>query len=367
MPNRFSPNHFCKNETHKRKTRRRVLAGLSALTATAACGQMSLPAVGGTRKSGPERSAILLPLSGGSADLGQSLQSAATLGGGPGIGIDIMDSGSTVETTVAAAQRAVATGARIIVGPVFSKQAAAVGRAVSVPVVTLSNNEALAGNGTYVFGVTARQSAQAILSLAAQRNLRSVTTVVPPSDFGTQSVAAARTVGTALGLDMRPAVIQTTGAGLVDTLRKVGSLPDAVYLPVADDSLEPFADAFRGTGVQLLGSTQWSALDLSGRSAFRDAWFAAPDPLRFAAFDDAFRQATGQPGGIISGLAFDGVELLRILGQTDQLSTRGLTRKAGFTGVLGPYRFQRNGLCERGLGVLKVGAGEFSLIGSTSV
>lgn len=78
-------------------------------------------------------------------------------------------------------------------------------------------------------------------------------------------------------------------------------------------------------------------------------------------------QATGRPGGIISGLAFDGVELLRILGQARALSARGLTRDEGFTGVLGPYRFQRSGLCERGLGVLRVGAGEFSLIGSTSV
>lgn len=367
MPDQLSPMSAMRNAPDPRPTRRRVVTGLAALSLTTACGQVSFPTAGGSGSGGTGRSAVLLPLSGASADLGQTLQSAATLGGGPGVGIEIVDSGSTAETAVAAARRAVDAGAKVIVGPVFSAQADAVGRAVRVPVVTLSNNESLAGNGTYVFGVTAGQSAQAILSIAAQRNLRRVTTVVPPGDFGAQSVAAARTVGTALGLDMRPAVVQPGAAGLVDAIRAGGALPDAVYLPVADATLEPFADALRGTGVQLLGSTQWSALDLSGRPAFRDAWFAAPDPLRFAAFDDAFRQATGQPGGIISGLAFDGVELLRILGQAGQLSARGLTREAGFTGVLGPYRFLRSGLCERGLGVLKVGAGEFSLIGSTSV
>lgn len=309
----------------------------------------------------------MLPLSGASAELGQTLQGAATLGGGPGIGIEIVDSGSTPETAVAAAKRAVDGGAEMIVGPVFGAQASAVGTAVRVPVVTLSNDEGLAGGGTYVFGVTAAQSAQAILSIAAQRNLRTIVTVVPPGAFGAQSAQAAATVGTTLGLTMRPAVVQASVGGLVDALRADGALPDAVYLPVADGTLEPFADALRGQGVQLLGSTQWSALDLSGRPAFRDAWFAAPDPLRFAAFDDAFMQATGRPGGIISGLAFDGVELLRILGQARALSARGLTRDEGFTGVLGPYRFQRSGLCERGLGVLRVGAGEFSLIGSTSV
>ncbi len=255
----------------------------------------------------------------------------------------------------------------MIVGPVFSAQADAVGKAVRVPVVTLSNNEALAGSGTFVFGVTPAQSAQAILSIAAQRNLRDVAIVVPPGTFGAQSAAAAQRVGRDLGLNMRAPVVRQSSEGLLAALRANGRLPDAVYLPAADSTLAPFAEAMRGQGMQLLGSTQWSALDLSGRRAFRDAWFAAPDPLRFAAFDDAFSTASGKAGGIISGLAFDGVELLRILGQSGQLSPRGLTRKEGFTGVVGPYRFQRNGLCERGLGVLKVGAGDFSLIGSTSV
>ncbi len=255
----------------------------------------------------------------------------------------------------------------MLVGPVFSAQATAVGNAVRVPVVTLSNNEALAGGGTYIFGVTAAQSAQAVLSIAGQRNLRDLAIVVPPGTFGVQSAAAAVAVGRTLGFSIRPVITQSGAEGLIPALAAGGELPEAVYLPVADGSLAPFAEALRGKGVQLLGSTQWSALDLSGSLAFRDAWFAAPDPLRFAAFDEAFTAATGEPGGIISGLAFDGVELLRILGQTGQISAKGLTRDEGFTGVIGPYRFLRSGLCERGLGVLRIGAGEFSLIGSTSV
>lgn len=310
---------------------------------------------------------IMLPLSGTSAKLGQTLSTAATLGGGPGIGIEIIDSGSTPETAVAAAKRAVEGGAKMIVGPVFSAQATAVGNAVRVPVVTLSNNEALAGGGTFVFGVTPAQSAQAILSIAAQRNLRDVAVAVPAGAFGAQSAAAAEKVGRGLGLSMRSAIVGGSAEGLLTALTKGGKLPDAIYMPVVDAALAPSAEALRGKGVQLLGSTQWSSLDLSGRREFRDAWFAAPDPLRFAAFDDAFSDAAGNKGGIISGLAFDAVELLRILGQLKLLSAKGLTRKEGFTGVIGPYRFQKSGLCERGLGVLKVGAGDFSLIGSTSI
>ncbi|MCD2363083.1 ABC transporter substrate-binding protein [Sulfitobacter mediterraneus] len=295
------------------------------------------------------------------------MRTAATLGGGPGVGIEIVDAGSSPETAVAAAKAAVDAGAEMLVGPVFSAQTEAVAQAVRVPIVTLSNNTALVGRRTFVFGVTPRQSAQAILSIAAQRGLSDVATVVPPGPFGGQSAAAAERVGAALGLRMRPTLVRANANGLLAALQTDGTLPRAVYLPVADGTLAGFAEALQGQGMQLLGSTQWSALDLSGRAAFRDAWFAAPDPLRFAAFDEAFRAAAGSAGGIITGLAFDGVELLRILGQANQLTARGLTRKAGFTGVIGPYRFLSSGLCERGLGVLRVGAGEFSLIGSTSV
>ena len=352
-------------------TRRRVLAGASAaslITLTSGCGALSLPGSGtAARTDGPRRSAVLLPLSGSSEELGQRLRIAATLGGGPGIGIEILDSGSTAETAAAAAQAAEAAGAQVIVGPVFSAQTEAVAQAVRVPVVSLSNNAALAGRQTFVFGVTPAQSAQAILSIAAQRGLADVATVVPPGAFGEQSAAASEQVGRAIGLNMRPTLVRSTSEGLIAALQADGPLPKAVYLPVADETLSGFADALAGQGIQLLGSTQWSALDLSGRRAFQEAWFAAPDPLRFAAFDEAYAEVSGSSGGIITGLAFDGVELLRILGQTGQLSVAGLTRKDGFTGVVGPYRFLRSGLCERGLGVLKVGAGEFSLIGSTSV
>jgi ABC-type branched-subunit amino acid transport system substrate-binding protein len=352
------------------ETRRQVLRGLSALSLASlagACGSLPLGEGLSGGNDGPGRSAVLLPLSGGSAALGAELRAAATLGGGPGIGIEILDAGSTPESAAAAARRAEESGAELLLGPVFSAQTGAVAEAVRLPLVTLSNNAALAGRRTFVFGVTPEQSARAILSLAAQRGLARVATVVPPGEFGAQSAAAAEVVGQRLGLTMRPALVRSSGEGLRAALEAAGGLPDAVYLPALGETLEPFAEALRGSGVQLLGSAQWSALDLSGRPAFRDAWFAAPDPLRFAAFDAAYTEATGRPAGIIAGLVFDGVEMLRVLGQAGQLSRRGLTREAGFTGTVGPYRFLGSGLCERGLGVLKVGAGEFSLIGSTSV
>lgn len=351
-------------------TRRRFLhAGVASMaTMTPGCGALDLAGSSG-RDAGPGNGALLLPLSGDSAALGQALHAAVKLGGGPGIGISVIDSGSTAESAAAAARQALDTGAKIVVGPVFGDQVGIVRGIIpsNVPVLTMSNNGELAGKGVFVFGVTPTQSVRAVFSLAAQRNLGRIAVVTPPGALGTQSIAAAETESRKLGIALHPPLVRESAAGLLDALKADGGLPDSVYLPAADASLRPFAEALSGSGVQLMGSAQWSALEFGGVRALQDAWFAAPDPLRFAAFDRAFRDATGSAAGIIAGLAYDGAELLRTLARTGQQSRRGVTRKEGFAGVVGPYRFLSSGECERGLSVLSIDGSNVNLIASSSI
>ena len=123
----------------------RLLGGLAAgaaVTLVPGCGAVDTLRSSGGGTPGPGQAALLLPLSGASSDLGALLDQAVRLGGGPGIGIDIFDAGSTPDSAVTAARTAVDSGAQMLVGPVFGAQAQAVSRAVGsrVPVVTLSND-----------------------------------------------------------------------------------------------------------------------------------------------------------------------------------------------------------------------------------
>lgn len=352
-------------------TRRRFLMAGALASASGLAGCSTLETLGdavgaGGGTEGPGQATILLPLTGERASLGKQMDAAVRLGGGPGIGIEIRDSGSSPDTAVLAAKAAEAAGANIIVGPVFSAQARAVSEAVKIPVVTLSNDSALAGSDTFVFGVTPEQSVRAVFGLAAQRNIRSIAIVAPPGEIGSRTVAAAGPIAQSLGIALRPPVI-TDAPGEIAGQVQAGGVLDGVYLPAAGASLAPFAEALSALDVQVLGSTQWSARGLEQVAALRGAWFAAPDPLRFAAFTQAYEEQTGQPAGIIAGLAYDGAELLRVLGQAGQQNKRGLLREDGFSGVLGPYRIGKNGLLERGLAVLEVGSGDINLIGATSL
>ena len=324
------------------------------------------------KSDGPGRAALLAPTTGRAPELGQIMRNAATLGGnvlGDTGEMAFYDTGDTPETAATAARLAVAAGAKMIVGPLFGSQVAAVAAAVgsSVPVLTLSNDSSVAGKGVFVLGVTPEQSALAVLSFAARRGLDTVGIIVAPGAFGTRSIEAATRVAKITRQTLVPPVIDTNPASAIATLTAAngGTLPKAVYLPGAGPELEGLATALRGK-TQVLGSAQWSARDPARLPGLRDAWYAAPDPLAFEPFAVAYQETHGSSPGILAGVAFDGVETARLLGRIQEQTGSGLTREKGFSGVLGPFKFTRGGLCTRGLAVLKVDAGAITMIGAAS-
>lgn len=317
-----------------------------------------------------------MPLSGDQAQLGRNLSRAARLAAPDPQNdpeFDFADSGAVIDSAVRAARAAVAGGAKMLLGPLFGTQAAAVAAAVGrdVPVVTFSNDASLAGPGLFVYGVTPAQSARAVLGYAAARGKRRVTVIAPPGALGAQAASAAQALAGELSLSLGRPVI-STGQGDPAALRAElaaasgGQLPDAAYLPAAGPELAGLAQALSGSGVQLLGSAQWAAIDAAAEPALRGAWYSAPDPLRFDPFAEAYREAFEESPGILAGLAFDGVEMARYLGRIGAQSAAGLTRPEGFNGILGPYSFTKDGTCRRALAVLQVEQGALTLIGGAA-
>nr|WP_289085695.1 ABC transporter substrate-binding protein [uncultured Sulfitobacter sp.] len=230
----------------------------------------------------------------------------------------MVDAGDSPETAVAAAQKAMDGGAKMLLGPLFSGQSRAVAEAVGrgTPVVSLSNDSSIAGDNLFVFGITPQQSAKSILGFAATRGKRNVVTVVPPGPFGALSAQAAQSVVAATGGTAPPAIVAASAAGLIDKIRAAngGALPDAVYLPVVGGPFEEQAAAIKSAGVQLLGSEQWASITPYRIDALQDGWFAAPDPVRFEAFATAFtafseteaaRLRTGRPAALADDLSAD--------------------------------------------------------------
>ncbi|EHL97098.1 hypothetical protein HMPREF9946_04418, partial [Acetobacteraceae bacterium AT-5844] len=108
--------------------------------------------------------ALLLPLTGGNAALGQAMLNAAELAlfeqGAPGFEFVPRDTGGTAQGAAEAARSAIASGARVLVGPLTSAEttaAASAARASSVPMLPFTNDANQAAPLVWPLGITPAQ------------------------------------------------------------------------------------------------------------------------------------------------------------------------------------------------------------------
>jgi branched-chain amino acid transport system substrate-binding protein len=116
------------------------------------------------------RVALLVPLTGPNAGVGESIANAATMAvldtGGQTLRVTTYD---TATGPAAAAQAALADGAKLILGPLLAEDVRAVApvaRAARVPLVSFSNDVSVAGQGTYLMGFVPTQAIERIVAHA---------------------------------------------------------------------------------------------------------------------------------------------------------------------------------------------------------
>ncbi|MGV6848184.1 MAG: penicillin-binding protein activator [Marinibacterium sp.] len=308
-------------------------------------------------RAGATRVAALLPLSGRAEALGRQMAKAIWLAedlGAAPTRAQILDAGDSPETAAAAAARAVGDGANILVGPLLRQQVPATLQAAqAVPVLTLSNDDALTGQGAWVFGVTPAQSAGAVLRYARESGARRITMLAAPAALGSRA-AGALSAGArgARATILPPVPAATAPADMGAALRQAGSgsLPDILYVPGTGAGVLDQAVAAVATGVTTIGSLQWSGLPEGQFSRLDKACFTGPDPVRFDRMSSSFRAQLDEDMGVIAALAVDAVAFARTNG----------AKPAGrqpVDGLLGAVRFRPDRTAERALSVLRISGG----------
>lgn len=363
---------------------RRSFLALAGAAALAACGNVSLPGMGGTGPridpSRPVTVALLVPS--GSADQGHAvlataLENAARLAVADlsGVQIELRVYGTQGRPDVAAqvAQQAVSDGARIILGPVLGPEAAAVGPAVAssgVNVLSFSNNSAVAGNNVFVLGLTFENTARRLLGYAAGNGRGRVMIVSERNTRGELASAAIRRAAAGTGAQVVAAEsYEFSQMGIVNALPGIASTArssGAQSLFFTDDTagaLPVLAQLLPDNRVshpqfQFIGLTRWdippASLQLRG---LQEGWFALPDPGLTNRFEERYRTAYGTAPHPIAGLAYDGIAAVGALlstGEPDALSRAALTQGSGFAGVNGVFRLLPDGSNQRGLAVAAI-------------
>ncbi len=322
--------------------------------------------------------ALLLP-SGSAGDdvLSRSLKQAAELAirdlNGAKINLRVYDAGAGAATGAAAATKAVAEGAKIILGPVYAETANAAGLAVAskgVNVLSFSNNTDIAGGNVFVLGPTFQNTANRLVGYGAAQGKRNILVVHennPAGNLGARAIAnAARKSGVqvagTIGYDFSQQGVMQTVPSIVAQQRATGA--NAVFFTADTAGALPLLtqllpeQGLSNSTAQFAGLTRWdlpsATLALPG---VQGGWFALPDPGLTNQFNARYQQAYGQPPHPIAGLAYDGIAAIGALvrsGRKDALSRAALTQGSGFAGVNGVFRLLPDGSNERGLAVATI-------------
>ena len=334
--------------------------------------------------------ALLLPLTGANAALGKDLQDAAQLAlfdiKDGNVNLLPFDTKGTPDGAIAAMDKAVAAHVSIVLGPLFSQEAAAIAdtaKAHSIPVVTFSNNTDLAKDDLFVFGFMPQQQISRVLEYALQKGIRDYYMIVPNDTFGNttlQTMALLKERGE-FTLHSTSTYNALTNQGMVEAARNVAKsilaekrkddtpTQRALLIPEGGSKLLEISKLLSGFGlntndVRLIGSGQWDDVTLGNYRRLYGGWFATASPTQRDVFEKHFEKTYHYKPVRIASIAYDAVALACFLSQQsgNRLSTTTIINERGFAGVDGVFRFAPNHIAERGLAVLEVIPNGFEIV-----
>jgi branched-chain amino acid transport system substrate-binding protein len=335
---------------------------------------------------GPPKVALLVPLSGANAELGQAILDAAQLAlfETPAERLVLVprDTGGSADGAAKAARAVIADGARLILGPLLAVEVEAVkpiARDAHVNVIAFSTVTGLAGGNTFLMGFLPRQEVVREVGFARERGLARFAALAPNSPYGHLVADALREVAASSGAtvarvefydprggDTEPAVrrLMPGSAPAATPATAVPSPPsfDALLLPEGGDRLKEIARQVREASaetspVRLLGSGLWDVPDLGTEPALVGGWFAAAPPDARQTFAAHYRATYGHDPPRLASLGYDAAALAVALAHADgpePFSHEAILNPNGFTGVDGLFRFTPSGLVQRGLAILEV-------------
>lgn len=321
------------------------------------------------------RIALLVPMTGPNAVVGQSIANAANLAildtGGKRLRMTTYDTGSGA---AAAAQRAIADGNRLFLGPLLATDVrliAPVAAKANVPIITFSNDDDVAGDGVYVLGFSPAQSIRRVVSYAHARGMTRFAGLIPRGAYGSNAstalIKAAEATGGQVVAMQDYAREPKSLAAAIAKLGK-GQNFDAVLIADGGRIAAAAAPQIRkgpSPNAKILGTELWNAEGIAGgTSALHGAWYASVADGLFNQLSTKYRARYGKAPSRLASIGYDAVLLaVRIAGDWDagaRFPISKLEDKGGFAGIDGAFRFGASHIAERSLEVQEVGGGTVS-------
>ena len=316
------------------------------------------------------RVALLVPLSGPNAAVGQSIANATTMAlldtNASNLRITTYDTAAGVPSVAA---KAVADGNKLILGPLLGDDVpavAATARGAKVPVIAFSNDTTVAARDVFIMGSVPAQSIDRTVAHARLQGANRFAALVPVGEYGQRAsdamIASVRAHGGSLvGMETYDRASASMGAA-ARRLKAKGPYDAVLLADGARHAAQAAPVVKTSAATRILGTELWSGETvIANTPALRGAYFSAVSDARFRQFAESYKSRFGAQPYRIATLGYDSVLLtLRVArdwkpGTT--FPTARLFDRDGFLGLDGAFRFSANGVAERALEVREVRAG----------
>src|SRR5476651_1409318 len=277
-----------------------------------------------TTASGKTRIALLLPLSGRAAAIGQAMQQAAEMSlfdsGSRELSLSTYDTGDSADQAVQAYTKARTEGSALVLGPLFGPSASALAPLVrqgGANVISFSNDEKAARPGVWVMGIAAPPQVRRVVDYAISTGIKRFAVFAPMTTYGDEMARALKSAANArnvqvVGVEMfDPQSLDMTAAARRLAAAATGDGKLAILVPVAPPQLSAVLASLNAAGmdkdVKLIGTGVWDVNGIGAEPMLRGSWYAAPDPARRADFERRFISTYGRPPHRLATLAYDAV------------------------------------------------------------
>ena len=323
--------------------------------------------------TGRHRIALLVPLAGDTAPVGQSIANATTMAlldtNADNLRITTYDTSEGIAT---AARKAIADGNKLILGPLTADavptvQAAA--RPANVPVIAFANDASVASADVFVIGHLPEQSIRRSVAYARGKGAAKFAVLAPEGDYGTRALSALenalRDYGGSLVRKESYARGNTSIVSAASRLRAAGGFDTVLVADSPRLGIDAAGELNKSARnrTRILGTELWSGDSTLARTpALNGALFSAVSDQRYKRFADSYAARFGSQPYRVATLGYDAVLLTLRVARDWKVGSpfprKALYDKGGFLGVDGAFRFMPNGVIERALEVREVKAGE---------
>ena len=351
-----------------------ILASVILLAACSTVPRSKAPIVVAEPSDGMHRVALLLPVTGPDAEVGQSIANATALALADTKVTNIrMVTYDTGLGAAAATQRAIADGNKLILGPLRANnviEVAEIARPAAVPIISFSNDVGVAGQNVFLLGHLPNQSIERVVLYAKSKGMNRFAGVVASNVYGQRAqsniTTAVRAAGGVLVGIQESNGTAASAEAAARRLAQMGAI-DAILVADSGRAAITTVPALRRGGLRtakILGTDLWN-IDgtLAGSPPMYGAMFASVSDTLYTQYATKYRARFGKAPLRLSSLGYDSVLLVARVARDWVPGTRfpvgQLTDPQGFIGVDGAFRFNANGLTDRMLEVQEIQAGKF--------